>query len=412
MLAGGTGLAQVITIGVSPILTRIYSPADFGLFAVFMVLISCVAPMLGGRYELAQTLPKSDAVADHVFGIAMQWAVGVSLLAALMIFLFQDRLLQALDSARLGGWVLLAPATMLMMGTGLAIRYRAVRHGEYSRISTAQILQAALASVLAIALGLGGAHFGGLIVANLVGAALFMAYLAVGFRKGLWSAAFKLTPRKRILAVRYKEFPVFAGAFGLLDGLTLAIPVLFISRYFPEAIVGYFALVLRVANAPIGFIALAVSQVNLKTVSEMIHRREDIRRYLRRTTLYLTLIASVPMTILMLFGPALFEFVFGPDWREAGQYARILAPALLLRFVVSTLSSTLSATNNNRLYSAWQVLAFSTTLALFIGLAGRLTILDLLLAFVLLDIVLYLIYFGFIWRAAISPRPVLARGAG
>ena len=40
----GSGLAQVFPLALMPILTRIYSPEDFGVFAIYMAL----AGILGG----------------------------------------------------------------------------------------------------------------------------------------------------------------------------------------------------------------------------------------------------------------------------------------------------------------------------------------------------------------------------
>ncbi len=57
ILAGGAALAQAAAIATSPILTRIYKPADFGALQVFISLMGLVLVAASGRYEVALLLP-------------------------------------------------------------------------------------------------------------------------------------------------------------------------------------------------------------------------------------------------------------------------------------------------------------------------------------------------------------------
>ena len=59
-LMTGTGLAQAIPIAISPILTRIYTPEEFGVFALYMAIASILTVLVTGRYEMAILLPKKD----------------------------------------------------------------------------------------------------------------------------------------------------------------------------------------------------------------------------------------------------------------------------------------------------------------------------------------------------------------
>jgi O-antigen/teichoic acid export membrane protein len=50
-LMTGTTIAQAIPIAISPILTRIYTPEDFGMFALYMSTASLFSVIATGRYE-------------------------------------------------------------------------------------------------------------------------------------------------------------------------------------------------------------------------------------------------------------------------------------------------------------------------------------------------------------------------
>ncbi|EFK95942.1 polysaccharide biosynthesis protein, partial [sediment metagenome] len=57
-LLSGSTIAQVITLLAIPVLTRIFTPQDFGFFAVYFSLATIVSTVATGRYELAIMLPK------------------------------------------------------------------------------------------------------------------------------------------------------------------------------------------------------------------------------------------------------------------------------------------------------------------------------------------------------------------
>ena len=70
-VAGGTVISQGIAILVLPILSRIYTPADFGIAAVFASAITILSHISGLRYYLAIPLPKSDRYANAVIVLSL-----------------------------------------------------------------------------------------------------------------------------------------------------------------------------------------------------------------------------------------------------------------------------------------------------------------------------------------------------
>ena len=68
-LMTGTTLAQAIPIAISPILTRLYSPEDFGTFGLYMAIVAIASVLVTGRYELAILLPKRDRDAMHILAL-------------------------------------------------------------------------------------------------------------------------------------------------------------------------------------------------------------------------------------------------------------------------------------------------------------------------------------------------------
>ena len=53
----GGGLAQAIPILMSPVLTRLYSPEDFGFMALYLWVASLLTILATGKYEKSVYLP-------------------------------------------------------------------------------------------------------------------------------------------------------------------------------------------------------------------------------------------------------------------------------------------------------------------------------------------------------------------
>jgi O-antigen/teichoic acid export membrane protein len=121
-------------------------------------------------------------------------------------------------------------------------------------------------------------------------------------------------------------------------------------------------------------------------------------------TLMLSIIASIPTLIFMVAAPELFALLFGEQWRQAGVLLVILAPALALKFVVSTLSGVFSSTGNSHLDGYWKILAFFSTFIMLFAMSGKLEVKELLIAMVVNDCFLYFIYYRLILQAIRKPK--------
>jgi IS5 family transposase len=60
VVASGTAGAQAITMGFSPVITRLYGPEAFGLLGVFMAMVQVLVPAAALTYPIAIVLPKED----------------------------------------------------------------------------------------------------------------------------------------------------------------------------------------------------------------------------------------------------------------------------------------------------------------------------------------------------------------
>jgi O-antigen/teichoic acid export membrane protein len=402
VLGAGAVLAQATAIIASPILTRLYSPSDFGLAALFAAVVSSITPAVCGKYEVAVVVAKTGMQSRQLVGIAILVAFGVSLSVFCMIWLLGDSVAYLLNIGRLGDWIYLVPIALFLTGVITTLNYYSNRVQDYRIISRSRVLIALFGVAISLALGVFDLHYG-LLLSSVLATALVGLMLLCHYRGLFRMRLLFWSDQKKVLICRYRDFPIYNATTGLMNGVMTALPVFFLSSYFSDTSVGYYALMLRVAMAPVSFVSDAVSQVNLRKVADLVSRNLPVRPYLFRVTLMLVAIVSPLLVLLMLFAPQLFNFVFGDNWEMAGVYLQVLMPALALKFVVSTLSTTFGATGNNRLGAIWKIMAFCVTLAVFWILAPHVGVMGMFITMLVVDLVLYGLYYFLVWYAAGNP---------
>lgn len=403
LLVRGSFLAQMLSLGAIPFLTRLYSPESFAALAIFIAIGSSIAPAITGRFELAIVVSRDKNDDNQLIALSLSIALITSLLIFL-IFISYPALIKVFNAQLLAGWWLIIPLSIFFSAVITTLNCYANRQKDYALIGNTMVFQTLVTIALSICLGWLNFKNDGLLLSTLIGAMCGSGLLIYIYRDTLHALNWRPSLKTLGLAWRYRQFPVFNAAPGFLDALTVTLPLFFLAKFFPENIVGYYALLNRVANAPLNFISQAVSQVHMRKVADQVRNNENSVKYLLHLTAVLSGIVLVPTIGLIFFAPPLFEWVFGVQWRVAGDLLVILMPAFAIRFVVSTLSGVFASTGNNHLAAIWKVIAFVATLLLFVICGSKLSINNLFILMMLVDLVLYGIYFYFIAYAVKNPR--------
>jgi O-antigen/teichoic acid export membrane protein len=133
---------------------------------------------------------------------------------------------------------------------------------------------------------------------------------------------------------------------------------------------GYF-LAYRVLALPISVLSAAVAQVFFAEAAR--NNSPTTVQTMTRSVATLMCALGMPFYLgMIVLGPDAFTLAFGDRWGEAGACARILAPALLLRMVATTLSSLLTISERyvEALgYTALEVVG--TLLAVWVGVQAN-----------------------------------------
>jgi O-antigen/teichoic acid export membrane protein len=361
-LAAGGALAQALPLLLGPLLTRLFTPADFGIYHLFAAVSANLAVVACGRYEFALPMAADDHEADALRRLSLRLLLATTALSALGA--------AGWAAAGAGAWVAWLPLAVAAAGAASLATLWAMRAQRFRALAAARVLQYGGAALAQAAAGWAGAGLTGLIAAPIVAALLATALLRLPLF-GRNPAA----PPLRAVARRHRAFPMlntphaFVGA--LQDTLSLAL----VAAALGPAAAGFWGLALRYLKAPATLVGGALSQALYPKLAGA-GATPEARQALRRVMGLLALLAAPLVGALWLAGPAGFTFFFGAQWREAGELARALALYIGLHFVASPLAVVTMAWQAQgwalRLALAGQV-AFVVALAVglqFGGLAG------------------------------------------
>lgn len=401
-LMTGNTIAQAIPIGISPILTRLYAPEEFGVWALYLAVTAFIGVVAAGRYELAVMLPEQDKEAVNILCLSVIISFAVSGAALLVIVLFKEGIIDLLNNQQISSWLYLVPLSIFLTGLYQALTQWTIRKKQFRNLVYANVGQSSSAVVVSLAMGFGRFGASGLVLGSLAGQLISNLRLVLTFRRrdGIWLN--HISKEKMIdQAKRYQNFPKINSLHALGDMIQSSGVSFLISSFFGSAILGFYSHTLRMLKAPSSLIGNSTAQVFYQKASEAYSRGGDLQSLVRKTMLNLAVIA-LPIFIFIIFmGPGIFAFVFGEQWRIAGEYAQILSPWIFMNFVVSPVSQLPIIVNKQK--EIFYISIIGNLLILFSILYGGYVVRDVKMGFYLLSF-LQVVYLGgvILWMNKIS----------
>lgn len=338
-LMTGTTIAQAIPIAISPILTRIYTPEDFGVFALYMAITSIIAVIATGRYELAIMLPKKDEDAINVVALSTMISFSVSFILLIIVFIFNLQITNLLGNPEISNWLYFTPLAVLLTGIYQSFNYWSNRKKEYKILAVSRVLQNGTTATVNIGMGFGGFGTSGLIAGGIFGQGLATWILG----KMIWNkdkSIISFISKLKIFAVakRYIKFPKYDILASLSNVVAHQATHILFNAIFSSTVAGYFYLTQKILGLPITFIASAISDVFRQSATREYQQFGNAKQIYKSTFNKLFVLSFIPSFILYFYAVELFVFIFGEQWRAAGEYTEILVPMLFLKFISSPLS--------------------------------------------------------------------------
>jgi len=357
-LMSGTTVAQAIPIAISPILTRIYTPEDFGLFGTFLALSTILGGISNAKYELAIMLPRKDEDAINIFALGFIISSIFSLLLLVFILLFDDYLIELLGNETIRQWIYFIPLIVFFIGFFNILNYFNNRKKNYRDIANSKIVKSIVLAVVQLSVGLVKGGVIGLVSGQIVSQMFANVRLLKNIinDKNLMS---KISKVKMIaLAKKYKNFPKFLILAHGMNTMSSQSPFILLSTFFNATIAGFFLLTQRVVGMPMSLVARSIGDVFREEASSQFRKNGECKAIYISTLKRLLIIGTIPFILLFMASPTLFIFVFGDDWGVAGVYAQILTPMFFLQFITSPLSNMFMIAEKQQLDLSWQIFLF------------------------------------------------------
>ena len=399
VLAGAAG-AQALPLLAAPLLTRLCSPEDMGDFSVWLAVITVTSTLATLRLETAMVLDHGKQQQRICFSVVAYSSTLLAVALTLLMAAASALGLPAVRGMSLFELLTIGVGTWLTAYTQTMLAY-AASHKLFGKAAQTKMLRAGVIAASQLAL----------LYAGLEDEAL-MAGQLIGLVAGLWATQRLLAPpaprvklildgEQRNYLVRHQAFWRFSLPSSLLNTLVGQLPLVMIGIHHGALAAGLFALTQRVLSAPTVFVANSVLEVFKR---EAVHQYESVgncRDVYRTTFKALSLLAAAPALILLLFAPQLFSWVFGPDWRAAGELARIMAPLCFLNFIASPLSYVFFVAGKQKVELLWQVALFTMTVTVFLA---PMTLRESVLGYAVGRSMLYLVYLSMSYQCSLNGR--------
>lgn len=342
-LASGTAIAQLLLLLCLPIITRLYSPDEFGVFAIYTAWVSMLAIVASLRLEIALPLPETDVDAAGILIIAIISILTFSGFLAIAGSLFPAIYSQSLGTEKLGLLTWAVPTGVLVTSTYSVLQYWASRKRRYKITANVRVAQSAIETSAQIGSGfyaLGGL---GLIGGQIAGRLVAVFFLAISTYRDV-APARSLITRKRIkfLAHHYRRFPLLSTPDALINSSGLQAAIILIAVFVDAAAAGILFLAIRILQLPIGLLANAISQVYLTELPK--HIREGNDSFLTAQVLKNLIDYAVgPILFIAITANIFLDFFLGEQWGMAGWIMTWMTPWMILLMLVSPISIILQA---------------------------------------------------------------------
>ena len=360
-LSAGMGLASFISFCFLFILTRLFTPEEFGKWDVFMRIIQLVAILFTLRLEMTIVLPKDQKEATKVSLLSLVILSLLSFLSLIIFFLFHDYFNSLIGNPFDSWWLILIPLGGFFLGFYNILLNWNSRFENYKKISKSNVIHSFVSSPLSAALYFLGAL--GLILGQIFARVIAVYFLIHNFFSEIKKIKFSefLNSYKNLIK-KYKSFPLFEIPQSLLQRFSNDIIFYFTAFAFGGATVGILSVSEKILAKPLNIIS--------ESFKVAFYQRLTIEK--NKTTFFLKSVLGmfffgVLAVCLIYFIPVdAFKFLLGDnDWAKVGLYIKIISPLVLSRFIFVMASGAIAYRLKNHITLLWRILYCVLLIILF-----------------------------------------------
>lgn len=394
-LVGSAGLGQILGFLLSPIIARLYTPDNFGIYAVSTSCLSLAWVFTSLKFDAAIVGAESEQEARALTSLSIKVANAVSPILIMLLALVTLWPLQIFGALPVW-WLGFTGVFIWLGGVYLPLWNYATRLQLFSQLAGNSILQTVTILVTRLLLGLMGRASIGLFVADLLSRSLSILWL---LRLGLLRLVHSEPLNLRMVALKYQSYPRLMVASSLLDTFSYVALVPLIVIHYGLALGGQVAFAQRIIFLPINLLTQYIAEVFHSEFAALWRvSKPAAYEFFRRLTWILWALAATIAAVFSYVMPVVFPFVFGQIWQDVGLMVVFLSFWLLGIIAVNPLSRVLLVIPNTLVWKLWFDIYVTSTLLLVTVLvvSWELPAYDALILYSLLQLVGYGLYFAII----------------
>lgn len=396
-LFSGIFAARVIPALFALIIARIYAPAGFGIFLLFLSIASLISILATGGYERAILLAENAEQKRQIFRFSLKLNLGISLLSMLVIFsglaagiIPRYYLIQAI----------LVPVYSFFFGGLQLLRNILIGNKNFRKLSLLEIIRAIATGTLQCLFFIipESGLFLGITLAQII--TFFVYVQSIDESKGFTLPWFGTT--EKALALRHINFPKYSVPGEMLNFLSSQLPVFMIKPFFGETMLGLYSFSHRYISIPVQLTSISIGSVYVQKAQSLKKNPKELGDLTFDLYRKQFLTAIIPFTILALWGREIFAFAFGPEWDYSGTLSQLIAPWLFAVFIGSPLATILIVMEKQKISMVYNLLLLVFRAASL--LAGGLILKDITFTIALYSLT------GFLFFTALTVFSLQAAG--
>lgn len=336
-MATSNVIAQSVAIVSLPILSRLFTPADFGLLAIFLAILRVTTALCTIRYDWSVPNAQSKLEAAHLLQLFTVFLFVTSIVGGISVFLLEGWIIQYMGEQVPAWTVRILPVAIFGTSMTVALQAWYVHSGDLTQTGRARIAQSFSTNGLNVISGFAGFSGSALVLSYVVGLwvnFLWMAYTAKSFfinTRETTYAALSTVARK------FGTEAFFSTLGALLSACSFSTVPLLIAAFYGAGAAGKYSLILTAFIAPLGIISAALGNSFWSEASARVKTdKQDMERFYFKTMKRLLFFCTMLMPIYV--GVSFFaEFIFGPEkWEGLGNYLIAITPMVFANLVFST----------------------------------------------------------------------------
>ncbi len=365
-LMSGTIVAQIISVLVSPLMTRLYTEEQIGEYTLLLTVVTMFGSVICGRYDMAIV---GESEEKGMFSL-MKLSIVITLILSVAVSIGYSIYLCMSDSTRMAFLEVFFWVFIFLLLTGILHVLHSFnnRNRDYKFMASAGIVkEVGKASTLVC---FGALNFGtvGLLISYVSSSALELVQQLNRFKNSIYAIK-EITVSDMVTAAKkHIRQPLYSVPASFANNFSYSVINIFIDALFGPVTLAYYSMSYRMLGIPLMLISVNTSKAYYEKAAREYNQNGSFNKTFVQTSLFLVAMA-IPMTIgLMVFAPWAFELFFGGGWSVSGEYVRYLAPMFGIRLVVSPLTPTMIMCNKQRTELLIQILfVVSSCLAFVVG---------------------------------------------